>query len=94
MPWFYATAFLFTVMAVTVIANELCVRAGNMWPAVMLHASHNLFVQTIFDVMTVNGTYTRYVTSEFGIGLSIAYGVVAGIILLKRTKCLNEKQPV
>lgn len=70
-------------MAVTVIANELCVRAGNMWPAVMLHASHNLFVQTIFDVMTVNGTYTRYVTSEFGIGLTIAYGAVAGIILSK-----------
>jgi membrane protease YdiL (CAAX protease family) len=78
--------FFLMVMAITVIANELCIRARNMWPAVMLHASHNLFVQSIFDKITVNGTYTRYVTSEFGIGLAIAYGVVAGIILYKKRK--------
>ena len=61
------------VMAFTFAADALCVKARSFWPAVVLHASHNVFVQSIFDPITVTGRYTRFVTSEFGAGLALAY---------------------
>ena len=37
------------VMGFTMIAIFLCIKAQSFWPAVLLHASHNVFVQSIFD---------------------------------------------
>ena len=65
------------VMGFTVLADHLCIRAQSLWPAVLLHASHNVFVQSIFDRLTVNGPYTQYLTSEFGAGLAIGYALIA-----------------
>lgn len=39
-------------MAFTFVADALCVKARSFWPAVVLHASHNVFVQSIFDPIT------------------------------------------
>ena len=65
--------FFVMVMGFTFLVNALCLKAHSLWPAVLLHASHNVFVQSIFDAATVNGPYTQYLTSEFGIGLAVAY---------------------
>ncbi len=46
------------VMGFTMIAIFLCIKAQSFWPAVLLHASHNVFVQSIFDSITV----TRRIT--------------------------------
>ena len=77
--------FFFMVMAMTTIANYLCIKTNSFWPSLMLHASHNLFVQGIFDKMTENGPYTQWVTSEFGIGLAAVYCSIA-IYLIYRHK--------
>lgn len=69
--------FFVMVMGFTVLADHLCIRAQSLWPAVLLHASHNVFVQSIFDRLTVNGPYTQYLTSEFGAGLAIGYALIA-----------------
>jgi uncharacterized membrane protein YciS (DUF1049 family) len=42
-----------------------------------LHASHNLFVQSVFDAMTLDFGLSPYLTTEFGAGLAIAYLLVA-----------------
>lgn len=78
-----AICFFVMVMSMTIIANTLCIKANSMWPSVVLHSSHNLFVQSIFDEMTVNKFYTQYITSEFGVGLALCYAVVAILILYK-----------
>jgi hypothetical protein len=44
-----------------------------MW----LHASHNLFVQSYFDRLTIDTGPTRWITGEFGIGLVIVTVLVA-----------------
>lgn len=75
------------VLGFTVLANHLCIRAASLWPAVVLHASHNVFVQSIFDPLTGNGPYTQYLTSEFGIGLALGYSLIAVWIY----KCLGQK---
>ncbi|MFQ7272810.1 CPBP family intramembrane metalloprotease [Blautia producta] len=53
-----ALCFFVMVMAMTTIANTLCMEANSMWPSIVLHSSHNLFVQSIFDKMTINASYT------------------------------------
>jgi hypothetical protein len=55
-----------------------------MWTAVILHASHNLFIQEIFDPLTVDRGMTRYVTTEFGAGLALAYTIAAWYVWRRR----------
>lgn len=81
-----AICFFVMVVSMTVIANTLCMKAGSMWPSVVLHASHNLFVQSIFDQMTVDKGYTRYITSEFGVGLALCYAAVAAVVWSRHEK--------
>ena len=72
------------VMGFTITANYLCLKAQSFWPAVLIHASHNVFVQSIFDSITVTEKYTNFFTSEFGIGLAVAYigAAIAGLLIL------------
>jgi hypothetical protein len=42
-----------------------------------IHASHNLFVQQIFDPRTVDRAFTTYVTTESGVGLALVYSIAA-----------------
>ncbi len=72
--------FFVMAMGFTVLADHLCIQAQSFWPAVLLHASHNVFVQSIFDPLTLNGPYTQNLTSEFGTGLAIGYTVIAFLI--------------
>jgi membrane protease YdiL (CAAX protease family) len=51
----------------------LRLRSGSIWPAVLIHASHNTFLQVVFDQLTVDTGPTEYITSEFGAGIAIVY---------------------
>jgi membrane protease YdiL (CAAX protease family) len=52
----------------------------SVWPAAMLHAAHNLLVQSILDQATVNGPRTLLFTGEFGCGLAVTSVVVAWLV--------------
>ena len=54
----------------------LRLKSGSFWPAALLHASHNAFVQEFFDPLTKALPITPYITGEFGIGLAL---VIAGL---------------
>ena len=82
------------VMAFTFAADALCVKARSFWPAVVLHASHNVFVQSIFDPITVTGRYTRFVTSEFGAGLALAYLAAALLLCAGMKNQQGKEDPV
>jgi uncharacterized protein len=64
---------LFTVSIVPmgIVYAYLAFRSGSLWPAVILHASHNLFLQRIFTPLTVDGEGTHFYIDEFGILLPI-----------------------
>ncbi|MFY9821855.1 MAG: CPBP family intramembrane glutamic endopeptidase [Thermoanaerobaculia bacterium] len=55
----------------------LRLRSGSVWTAVIFHASHNLFLQEVFDPLIVNRGKTEYWTTEFGLGMTLFYGAVA-----------------
>jgi membrane protease YdiL (CAAX protease family) len=84
-PKGYALAvFTWMIVAASFVFSWLRLKSGSVWTAVILHASHNLFIQEIFDPLTQNREITPYVTTEFGAGLAIAYTVGAWICWRKR----------
>lgn len=62
----------------------LRLQSGSLWPAVLLHASHNLFIQAIFTPLTGTTRFTPYVIGEFGLGLALVALPVAYLFWRKR----------
>jgi membrane protease YdiL (CAAX protease family) len=73
----------FTVMAVSMsfVMAWLVLKSGSFWPAAVLHAMHNLFIQAVFDSATVGKASTGWWTGEFGAGLAITTAIAAFLIL-------------
>jgi uncharacterized protein len=77
-PKVYAlTCFTVMVIGDAFIFGWFRLKSGSLWPAAMLHASHNLFIQAIFDRMTNPVGRSLYITTEFGCGLALTVGVCA-----------------
>ena len=68
-----ALTFTWMVVASSFVCAWLRLKSGSLWTAVIPHASHNLYIQDIFDPLTQDRRITKYVTTEFGIGLAVAY---------------------
>lgn len=88
--WFALLAFTVMAVAASFYYAWIRLKSGSVWTAVILHASHNLFIQQLFDPLTVDRGITEYVTTEFGIGLAIAQVVLAWIFWRKRGELPEE----
>jgi membrane protease YdiL (CAAX protease family) len=75
--WFAVPCFAIMVVAIAFPIAWLRLRSGSVWPAAILHASHNLWVQAFFDRVTVDTGPTRWLTGEFGAALAVTIGVTA-----------------
>lgn len=84
--------FTVGVISTSFIHAWLRLRTGSVWPAVLLHASHNLFINGFFDELTVDTGITRYLTTEFGAGIALAVLLVAFICWRRRDTV--ESRPV
>lgn len=94
-PKGYALAlFTWMAFAASFVFAWLRLRSGSVWTAVILHASHNLFVQSVFDPLTQNREFTPYITTEFGAGLAVAYTVGAWICWRKRDSLVRPTEIV
>ena len=82
--WFALGAFTWMVIASAFVYAWVRLKSGSLWTAVILHASHNLFIQSIFDPLTKDRAVTTYVTTEFGVGLALAYTVAAVYVWRRR----------
>jgi phosphotransferase system glucose/maltose/N-acetylglucosamine-specific IIC component len=71
--------------------NWIRLRSGSLWTGAVFHASHNLFIQGVFDLMTIDKEVTKYFTTEFGIGMALIYAVTAYFFWRKRDKLPIEK---
>jgi membrane protease YdiL (CAAX protease family) len=75
-PTMYSIAcFAVMVVGISFPIAWLRLRSGSVWPAALLHASHNLFIQGFFDVVTVDTGPTKYLLSEFGAVLALAAAI-------------------
>ena len=91
----YAAAmFAVMIIALSFPFAWLTLKSGSLWPAVLLHAFHNQFVQGMLDKLTVKTAVTPYITGEFGIGLAITSLVVAYVFWRMRRDVHQQIQPV
>jgi len=86
--------FAFLVIGSSFVYAWLRLKSNSLWPAVLLHASHNLFIQGIFTPLTGETALTPYVIDEFGVGLALA-GIVLGVIFWRKGRdvLLDVYQP-
>ncbi|OGW75705.1 MAG: hypothetical protein A2Z72_03280 [Omnitrophica bacterium RBG_13_46_9] len=69
-----------TVTAMTFPISWLRLNSGSVWPAALLHASHNLYIQRFFDpITTETGSISKYMTGESGI---VMMAIFIGLALI------------
>jgi uncharacterized protein len=99
-PDLYAAAmFAMMIIAISFPFAWLRLKSGSLWTAVLLHTTHNIFIQGVFDRLTDDAAITPYITGEFGVGLAITSVVVAYVFWrMQRDKSLQTQlvhaQPV
>lgn len=60
-------------------------KSNSLWPAVILHASHNFFLQAVYTPLTVRGEGTHFYIDEFGVLLPIV-SISLAIYFYRRAK--------
>lgn len=83
-PAYALSCFTVLVFGASFILGWIRLKSGSLWPAAIFHASHNLFVQVIFDGMTAPVGRALYITTEFGAGLALTSGLVAIYLWTRR----------
>jgi membrane protease YdiL (CAAX protease family) len=94
-PNVYAAAmYAILIISMSFPLAWLTLKSGSLWPAVLLHASHNGLIQGIFDKLTGKTEITPYITGEFGVGVALTSLVVAYVFWrMQRDKSLRS-QPI
>lgn len=69
--WYAMSCFMVLVLSISFVYTWYRIRSGSLWTAVILHASHNLFIQSIFTPLTADTGNTAYFVDEFGIVLPV-----------------------
>jgi membrane protease YdiL (CAAX protease family) len=88
--WYAMSCFMVLAVSISFIYTWFRIKSGSLWTAVILHGSHNLFVQSIFTPFTKDTGNTAYYIDEFGIVLPI---VALGFAIYFWNK-RNELKPV
>ncbi|WP_295794792.1 type II CAAX endopeptidase family protein [Mucilaginibacter sp.] len=87
--WYGFSCFGVMVISISFIFTWFRLKSGNLWTAAILHASHNLFIQSIFTPLTVYNSKTKYYIDEFGVVLAVV-AVIAAIYFWTRRKELPQ----
>ncbi|MCM1989214.1 CPBP family intramembrane glutamic endopeptidase [Oceanirhabdus seepicola] len=89
--WYQLPMFVIEVIAITVVMSVLRLKSKSVWPAVLLHASHNYVDQVICRTVTDNVNSVYYV-GETGVITVVATILVAiGTVMLFRNKVSEKK---
>jgi uncharacterized protein len=75
--WLQLVLFTAAIAPMGVVFAYFVFRTNSLWPAVLLHASHNCFIQRIYTPLTVKGPGTHLYIDEFGCLLPVASIVLA-----------------
>lgn len=82
--WYGLTCFSVMVISMSFIFTWYRIKSNSLWTCVLLHASHNLFIQSIFSPLTKDTGSTKYFIDEFGAVLPIVCLFFSIFFWLKR----------
>jgi membrane protease YdiL (CAAX protease family) len=77
--WYGLPCFTVMVIAMSVVFAWMRLKSGSVWTGMLLHASHNLFVQQVLTPFTADTGHTRYFIDEFGAFLPLTAAITAVI---------------
>ena len=69
------------VAAISPLVTALRLRSGSFWPTALMHATHNLFIQSIFAGALKPTAATPWLVGEFGALTAPVCAAVAGLYL-------------
>jgi len=69
--WYAMSCFMVLIVSMSFIYTWFRIKSGSLWTGVILHATHNLFIQGIFTPITGDTGNTAYYVDEFGLVLPI-----------------------
>lgn len=78
--------FFTGVISASVIIAYLRLKSGSLWSAAVFHASHNLFIQRIFNPLTIEYPHTAKYVDELGLVLPLTMVPVAVYFFVKGRK--------
>lgn len=64
--WLQVLFFSVSLASEGVVFAYFTFRTGSLWPAVVLHASHNCLIQRVYTPLTIKGLGTHLYIDEFG----------------------------
>jgi membrane protease YdiL (CAAX protease family) len=82
--WFVIIFFTVSALGISFPMAWLRLRSGSLWSPVLLHASHNLFLGSVFTPLTTETDVTAYIVGEFGIGLALLLVLAAWVFWRRR----------
>ena len=77
--FFQLVVFTVAVIGYSILTAWLRLKSGSIWPVVLWHGGHNLFIQQIFMMLTTDTGITYYFVDDFGVGILIA-AIIMGIV--------------
>ena len=87
--WYGLTCFTVLVISISFVFAWFRLKSNSLWTGVILHASHNLFVQSLFTPLTNDTGNTKYFIDEFGIVLPIVCLCFAIYFWRKRSQLIS-----
>lgn len=84
--WYSVVCFTVMVLGLSFLFAWMRLKSGSVWTGMLLHGSHNIFVQALFDAQTVRTRLTGIWTTEFGAGLALVAVAIAIIFYSKRSE--------
>ena len=80
--------------ALAFIMAWIRLKSGSLWTCAIMHACSNLYLEGVFEDVTVDNSLTRLVADDFGYGVALVYVLVAFLFWLKRSALPQVKDPV
>jgi uncharacterized protein len=87
LPLVSAALFVLATTVDGINYGWLRMASASLWPAMLLHASHNAFFQQVFDKLTGSSATSPFVVGESGVLPILFYFIVAAwLVLTGRSK--------
>jgi membrane protease YdiL (CAAX protease family) len=74
--WYNMACFMVAVVGMATILARLRLSSGSIWPCALMHASHNVFVQSVLDKATLPTPLSNWLTGEFGAGMVVSIWIL------------------
>jgi len=82
--WVDMSTFTLAVLGMSFFTAWLRLKSGSLWPVVLWHGNHNLFIQVVFLSMSIDTGLTEYIVDDFGLGVMFSALIVGFIFWRKR----------